>query len=53
VVHDAVREGVMAPSISAGFYLQCEIWDVLRWAKYRTSAKTSQVERHGRWAISH
>ena len=43
LAHDAVSEGVIAPSISAGFYLQCEIWDVLKWAKYRTSAKTSQV----------
>jgi hypothetical protein len=42
LVHDAVSEGVMAPSITSGFYLQCEIWDVLKWAKYRTSAKTSQ-----------
>ena len=39
--HDAVSERVIAPSISSGFYLQCEIWDVLKWAKYRTSAKTS------------
>jgi hypothetical protein len=53
VVHDAVREGVIAPSISAGFYLRCEIWDVLRWAKYRTSAKTSQVERQDRCVVSH
>jgi hypothetical protein len=42
LVHDAVIEGVIAPSISSGFYLRCEIWDVLEWAKYRTSAKTSQ-----------
>ncbi|MGA2374291.1 MAG: hypothetical protein ABSF72_02150 [Candidatus Sulfotelmatobacter sp.] len=41
LVHDAVNEGVMTPSISSGFYLQCEIWDVLKWAKYRTSAKAS------------
>ena len=41
LVHDAVSEGVIAPSISSGFYLQCEIWDVLKWAKYRTSAKAS------------
>ena len=37
LVHDAVSEGVIAPSISSGFYLQCEIWDVLKWAKYRSS----------------
>jgi hypothetical protein len=42
LVHDAVSEGVIAPSISSGFYLQCEIWDVLKWAKYRTPARTSQ-----------
>jgi hypothetical protein len=42
LVYDAVSEGVIAPSISAGFYLQCEIWDVMKWAKYRSSAKTSQ-----------
>ncbi|MGO9516166.1 MAG: hypothetical protein ACLPND_03895, partial [Candidatus Korobacteraceae bacterium] len=44
MVHDAVSEGVITPSISAGFYLQCEIWEVLEWAKYRTSAKTRQLE---------
>ncbi len=44
MVHDAVGEGVIAPSISAGFYLQCEIREVLEWAKYRTSAKTGQLE---------
>jgi hypothetical protein len=30
LVHDAVSEGVIAPSISLCFYLQCEIWDVLK-----------------------
>jgi hypothetical protein len=44
MAHDAVSEGVITPSISAGFYLQCEIWEVLEWAKYRTSAKTRQLE---------
>ena len=53
LVHDAVREGVIAPSISSGFYLQCEIWDVLKWAKYRTSAKTNNVERQNRCIVSH
>ncbi len=48
LVHDAVSEGVIAPSISSGFYLQCEIWDVLKWAKCRTSAKTSSCERKNR-----
>jgi hypothetical protein len=42
LVQDAVSAGVISPSISSGFYLQCEIWDVLEWAKYRASAKTSQ-----------
>jgi hypothetical protein len=42
LVHDAVREAVIAPSISSGFSLRCEIWDVMKWAKCRTSAKTSQ-----------
>jgi hypothetical protein len=53
LVHDAVSEGVIAPSISSGFYLQCEIWDVLKWAKYRTSAKTGDVERQNRCVGSH
>jgi len=43
LVHDAVSEGVIAPCISSGFYLQCEIWDVLKWAKCQTSAKTGHV----------
>src|SRR5450755_700176 len=29
LVHEAVIKGVIAPSISSGFYLQCEIRDVL------------------------
>jgi hypothetical protein len=53
LVHDAVREGVIAPSISPGFYLQSEIWDVLKWAKYRASAKTNNVERQNRCVVSH
>ena len=36
LVHDAVCKGVIAPSISPGFYLQCELWDVLKWANYRS-----------------
>jgi len=51
LVHDAVREGVITPSISSGFYLQCEIGDVLRWARYRTSAKTDQVEHQNRRVV--
>jgi hypothetical protein len=50
LVHDAVSEGVMAPCISSGFYLQCEIWDVLKWAKCRTAARTSHVE-HQNWCV--
>ena len=53
VVHDAVSEGVIAPSISSGFYLQCEILDVLKWARYRTSVKTSHVEGQDRCVASH
>jgi hypothetical protein len=52
LVYDAVSEGVIAPSISSGFYLQCELWDVLKWAKYRTSAKTSTVEHKDRCVVS-
>lgn len=53
LIHDAVSEGVIAPSISSGFYLQCEICDVLKWAKYRTSSKTNHVELRDRSAVSH
>ena len=45
LAHDAVSEGVIMPSISSGFYLQCEIWDVMKWAKCRTLGTTSNV--HG------
>lgn len=51
--HDAISEGAIAPAIAPGFYLQCEIWDALRWAKYRTPAKTDQVERQNRCVVSH
>ena len=44
LVDDAVSEGVIAPSISSGFYLQCEIREVLEWAKCRTLARTGQLE---------
>ena len=53
LVHDAVSEGVIAPCISSGFYLQCEIWDMLKWAKCRTSAKASHVEHQHRCVVSH
>ena len=52
LVHDAVSEGVIAPCISSGFYLQCEIWDVLKWAKCRISAETSHVEHQNRFVVS-
>jgi hypothetical protein len=52
LVHDAVSEGVMAPCILSGFCLQCEIWDVLKWAKCRTSAKTNRVEHQNRFVVS-
>jgi len=53
LVHDAIREGVIAPSISSGFYLQCEILDVLKWVTCRPSAKTNDVERQNRGLVSH
>jgi hypothetical protein len=53
LVHDAVGEGVIAPCISSGFYLQCEIRDVLKWAKCRASAKASHVEHQNRSVVSH
>jgi hypothetical protein len=53
LVHDAVSEGVIAPCISSGCYLQCEIWDVVKWAKCRTSANASHVEHQNRCVISH
>ena len=53
LVDDAVGEGVIAPCISSGFYLQCEIWDVLEWAKGRTSPKMSPVEHQNRCVVSH
>ncbi len=52
LVCDAVREGVIAPSISSGFYLQCEIWDVLKWAKYQNVLKTSELRRQNRCVVS-
>src|ERR1700684_251071 len=39
LAHEAGNEGVIAPSISSGFYLRCEIWDVLESAKHRTREK--------------
>jgi len=53
LLHDAVREGVIAPSISSGFYLQSEILDVLKWAQYRALAQTSYVERRTQCVVSH
>lgn len=51
LVHDAVSGGVIAPAIGLGFYLQCEIRDVLNWAKYETSV--GNTEHLERWAVSH
>ncbi len=53
LLHDAVGEGVIATCISSGFYLQCEIWDVLKWAKCRTSVRTSHVELQNQCVVSH
>ena len=53
LVHDAVSEGVIAPSISPGFYLQCEIWDVLKWANYRLQRRRASVERQNRCVVPH
>lgn len=53
LIHDAVSEGVITPSISTGFCLQCEIWDVLKWAGYQTLAKTGHVECQNRCVVSH
>ena len=50
LVRDAVSKGVIAPAIGSGFYLQCEIWDVLKWAKRRASA--TKVGRHERRLVS-
>ena len=50
--HDAVSEGVIAPCISSGFYLQCEISDVLTWAKHRASAETGHVQHENRFVVS-
>jgi hypothetical protein len=52
-IHDAVGQGVIAPSISSGFYLQCEIWEVLKWAKHRTQQRQATVERENRWIVFH
>ncbi len=53
LVHDAVSEGVITPCISSGFYLQCEIWDALKWAKCRTSAGSGHFGHQNRSAVSH
>jgi len=52
VVHDAVSEGVIAPSISSGFYLQCEIRDVLKWARHLNFLKTREVSRQNPCVVS-
>ena len=52
LVHDAVSEGVITPSISSGFYLQCEIREVLKWANTKLQRKRATGERQNRW-VSH
>ncbi|HEX6501916.1 MAG TPA: hypothetical protein VF011_01625 [Terriglobales bacterium] len=51
VVRDAVNGGVIAPAIGLGFYLQCEISDVLNWAEYQTPSKNA--EHQNRCIVSH
>lgn len=51
LIHDAVNEGVVAPAVGLGFYLQSEIRDALNWAKYQTSLKNA--ERQNQCAVSH
>jgi|SRR5579862_5864933 len=51
LVHDAVAGGLIAPTIGLGFYLQCEIWDVLNWAKSPNSVK--DAEHQNQCAVSH
>jgi len=51
LVRDAVSEGVIAPAIGLGFYLQCEIRDVLNWAKYQALLKNA--EQQNRCVVSH
>ena len=52
LVHDAASEGVIAPAIGSGFYLQCEISDVLKWAKHRAQRGQGIVERQDRCVVS-
>jgi hypothetical protein len=52
LVHDATSHGVIAPSISSGFYLQCEIWEVLKWVQYRSQRRRVNVKRHDRHTLS-
>lgn len=51
LVHDAVNEGVVAPAVGLGFYLQSEIRDVLNWAKCQTSL--NKAEHESQCAVSH
>lgn len=51
VVHDAVDAGVITPAIGLGFYLQCEIWNVLNWAEVQTSS--NNAERKNRCLAPH
>lgn len=38
---DAIAEGVVTPSIAEGYYLQCEIHDVLQWAAQAQPSRRS------------
>ena len=51
LVHDAVNEGVVAPAVGLGFYLQSEIRHVLNWVKYQTSLKNA--EHQNQCVVSH
>jgi hypothetical protein len=48
---DAIGEGVIAPAIGSGFYLQCEMRDVLNWAKYQALLKNAEEQE--RCVVSH
>jgi hypothetical protein len=52
LVRDAVSEGVIAPCIASGFYLQCEIWDVLKWANAQPQQRRAAVEHQNRFVVS-
>lgn len=51
LLHEAVSGKAIAPAIGLGFYLQCEIWDVLNWSKYQAFLKKAQ--HPNRYVASH